>query len=182
LDGKRLLKGFKWGLIPRWAKNSKVGYSMINARAETLQTKPAFRSLIDSKRVVIPSSGYYEWRKEQGEKQPYLFQVKSDQIMGFAGLYDTWKNPEGEIIWSTTIITTTPNDMAEEIHDRMPVILNPSGVDVWLDAGTTDKDILQSLLTPYSTDKMKFFPVSKAVNYVKNQESDLIKEVAINSK
>jgi putative SOS response-associated peptidase YedK len=181
-DGKRVLRGFKWGLIPFWASSSKVGYSMINARAETIQTKPAYRNIFVKNRIVIPSDGFYEWRKEDGEKQPYRIQLSSEKVFGFAGLYDTWKNAEGEIVWSCTIITTTPNRLTQKIHDRMPVILDKSGVDVWLNSGTTNKEILQSMLTPYSEEEMKQFPVSKAVNYVKNQESDLIKEVAINSK
>ncbi|MGU3473199.1 SOS response-associated peptidase [Paenibacillus sp. D51F] len=181
-DDERVLRGFKWGLIPFWSKDGKSSYSMINARAETIQQKPAYRSLLGRKRIMIPCSGYLEWKKIGSEKQPYLFQLASGSPFGLAGLYDTWRSPDDEIVWSCTIITTEPNELAGKIHDRMPTILDEKGMDMWLDPGTTDKDILTSLLVPYPADEMKSFPVSKAVNYVKNQGEDLIKEVVLNSK
>ncbi|MFD2614609.1 SOS response-associated peptidase [Paenibacillus gansuensis] len=182
VDGERVLRGFKWGLVPFWSKDGKSSYSMINARAESILKKPAFRNLIDRKRIVLPCSGYYEWRKEGSGKQPYLFQLNSEKTFGLAGLYDTWEGPDKNTVWSCTIITTSPNELAEKVHDRMPVILNENGIDLWLDTNNMDKDLLTSLLTSYPTEEMKLFPVSKAVNYVKNQGEDLIKEVVLNSK
>ncbi|WJH37092.1 SOS response-associated peptidase [Paenibacillus sp. CC-CFT747] len=181
-DDKRVLRGFKWGLIPFWSKDGKSSYSMINARAETIQKKPAYRNLLDRRRVIIPSSGYFEWKKIGSEKQPYLFQLKSGTPFGLAGLYDTWRSPEDETVWSCTIIATEPNEVAKKVHDRMPVILDESGMDTWLDPAMMDKDVLTSLLMPFPADKMRSFPVSKAVNNVKNQGEELIKEVVINSK
>lgn len=123
--GKRILEGYRWGLVPFWAKDIKIGYKMINARAETIQSKPAFKHLNARKRIIIPSDSFYEWKREgKDKKQPHRFQIKSKGVYGFAGLYDEWTDPDGEKLRSCTIITTNPNDLVVNVHDRMPVILD----------------------------------------------------------
>ncbi|MGC6589118.1 SOS response-associated peptidase [Paenibacillus sp. Dod16] len=182
-SGKRVLEGYRWGLVPFWAKDIKIGYKMINARAETIQSKPAFRHLITRNRLIILSDGFFEWKREgKDKKQPYRFQIKSKGVYGFAGLYDEWKHPDGEILRSCTIITTKPNDLVANVHDRMPVILDNKAVDVWLDPEVTDKDKLQELLSPFPADNMLSYPVSAAVGNVKNTGSELIDEIPLNSK
>lgn len=176
-DGKRVLEGFKWGLIPFWSKDPKIAYKMINARAEGIEKKPAFRSLIKRNRILIPSNGFYEWRQQDDGKQPYRFQLKSKGVFAFAGLYDTWEDPNGEIIQSCTIITTTPNELVSDVHNRMPVIL--TATDAWMNPDTED---VLSLLTTYSADQMIKYPVSKDVGNVKNSKASLIEEVTLNSK
>lgn len=182
-SGRRVLEGYRWGLVPFWAKDIKIGYKMINARAETIQSKPAFRHLITTKRIIIPSDGFYEWKREgKDKKQPYRFQIKSKGVYGFAGLYDEWKDPDGETLRSCTIITTEPNDLVANVHDRMPVILDDKEADFWLDPDVQDKEKLQELLSPFPTANMLSYPVSAAVGNVKNTGSELIDEIPLNSK
>ncbi|ARR10786.1 SOS response-associated peptidase [Paenibacillus bovis] len=181
-DG-RALEGYRWGLIPSWAKDPKIGFKMINARAETVASKPSFRNLLPRHRVAVIADGYYEWKKEGKEKQPFRFQLESKAPFAFAGLYDEWESPEdGELIRSCTIITTEPNPLAAEVHNRMPVILSAGALDTWLDPNVTDKEQLQQLLVPYPADQMIKYPVSKAVGKVTNSQLNLIEEVNLNSK
>lgn len=183
-NGKRVLEGYRWGLVPFWAKDIKIGYKMINARAETVQSKPAFRHLMKRNRILIPSDGFYEWKREENDqKQPYRFQMKSRGIYAFAGLYDEWKDPRGELLRSCTIITTKPNELVAKVHDRMPVILDDKSVDMWLDPELEDAEKLQKLLlTPYPATNMLSYPVSPEVGNVKNTGPEIIEEVALNSK
>jgi putative SOS response-associated peptidase YedK len=127
----------RWGLIPSWAKDSSAGASMINARSETAATKPAFRDVLKSRRCLIPADGFYEWRHDGKTKQPYCFEINSGELFAFAGLWDRWKHASGQWIKSCSILTTTPNAVTSAIHDRMPVILDPDGYDLWLDSGMT---------------------------------------------
>lgn len=180
-EGTRVLDGYRWGLVPRWAKDIKIGYSMINARAETVESKPAFRNLLSRNRIILVADGFYEWKTEGKEKQPYRFQVDSGRVYGFAGLFDEWKDPNGKLIRSCTIITTTANALVQPIHNRMPVILQPESVAPWLDSSTDRKQVLE-LLKPYPAESMFKYPVSKKVGNVKNIESDLINKVELNSK
>lgn len=177
----RVLDAFQWGLIPVWAKDKKIGYKMINARAETVSEKPAYGRLLKSKRVVIPSTGFYEWKKEGSDKQPYRFQLKDKSVYGFAGLWDEWTESNGEKIRSCTIITTRPNELVEDVHDRMPVILDVSRIEAWLDPEMSDNELLQSFLVPYNSDSMIRYPVSKKVGNVRNNTPELIEEVSLNS-
>jgi putative SOS response-associated peptidase YedK len=180
-DGvKNELVEMRWGLVPFWAKDVKIGYKMINARAETVGEKPAYRSLIKNKRCLIPADGFYEWQKNGSKKQPYRFTLNDESIYSFAGLYDTWSNPEGEKLISCTIITTTPNELTKEVHDRMPVILTPENEKVWVDQKNEDKNALLDLLKPYPANQMRKYPVSLDVGNVRNQSEDLI--IQLNSK
>jgi putative SOS response-associated peptidase YedK len=137
---------------------------MINARAETITEKPAYRGLLSSKRCIVPASGFYEWQATEHGKQPFYIHAESDEYLPFAGLYAIWKNPEGIEIYSFTIITTQPTVNLKPIHDRMPVILEPDAEEVWLNPDVTDAQKLTPLLHPYTVKALDFYPVSKAVN------------------
>ncbi|MDN4067647.1 SOS response-associated peptidase [Paenibacillus vini] len=178
---QRSLQGFHWGLLPKWAKSKKIAYSTFNARSETLQKKPAFRSVFPSNRMIVIADGFYEWAHTGKDKQPYRFRVKSKDIFGFAGLYDRWESPDGEVIQSCTIITTQPNSVTSKVHDRMPVILSEEETKMWLNPGLKDKDFLQGILNPYNAEDMFYYPVSRAVGNVRNQTEDLIQEITLNS-
>lgn len=154
-DGEREVHLMRWGLVPPWAKDPKIGYKMFNARAETVGEKPAFKSAFRRKRCLVPATGFYEWKTEGRGKTPYLFTVGDHELFGFAGLYDTWRTPNGEVLHSYTIITTAPNELVAEVHDRMPVILPRDQEQNWVDASLEDPHFLQSLLEPYPADLMK---------------------------
>jgi putative SOS response-associated peptidase YedK len=155
----------RWGLIPHWAKEANVGYKMINARAETLTERPAYRGLLGSKRCIVPASGFYEWQ-DTGErgKQPYYIHAGAGDYLPFAGLYDIWVNPEGTEVYSCTIITTQSTIHLQPIHNRMPAILEPATEEMWLDPDMTDPHELTSLLHPYTIRELGVYKVSKAVN------------------
>lgn len=161
------LSMFRWGLIPFWAKDPTIGHKMINARAETVDEKPSFKHSLQRKRCLIVADGFYEWRKEGRTKRPYRITLKNKELFGFAGLWDTWKSPTGDIN-SCTIITTTPNELMVSIHDRMPVILSRDSERVWLDQSIVDAGYLKSLLVPYPAEAMIAYAVSSYVNSVKN--------------
>lgn len=165
----------KWGLVPSWAKDPKIGFGLINARAETLIEKASFRKPLTSRRCLVPSSGFYEWKKTDEGKIPYYIHLKNTPMFAFAGLYDIWIDSEGKEIKSYTIITTTPNSVVADIHDRMPVVMDKRDEDMWIDKEEKDIEKLLSLLTPYKGDDMEAYPVSKAVNKASNDNPDLIK-------
>ncbi len=160
---ERALVSLRWGLIPSWAKDTKIGNNLINARAETLEEKPSFRNALRSRRCLIPTDGWFEWKKEGAAKQPYFFHRKDDELFSFAGLWEEWKSPENELIQSCTIITTEPNELAANYHHRMPVILSESEEAMWLDPATRIPDVVQ-LLKACPADDLEIYPVSRAVN------------------
>jgi putative SOS response-associated peptidase YedK len=164
----------EWGLIPSWSKEPQVKFSMINARAETLTTSPVFRGPFKSQRCLVPASGFYEWRKTSQGKQPYCIQLDGGELFAFAGLYDIWRDANGNELYSYTIITTTPNDLVAPIHNRMPVILHRDDENAWLDKHTDPADLL-ALLTPYPADAMAAFPVSRVVNNPANEGAELMR-------
>jgi putative SOS response-associated peptidase YedK len=169
----------RWGLVPYWAKDIKVGFSTINAMAETIDTKPVFREPFKRRRCLVPVEAYYEWKKLDAKtKQPYAFALAEGGIMALAGLWETWKSPAGEAVRSFTIATTTPNELCAEIHNRMPVILSPSAWRIWLgeEGGNDDAD-LTGLLAPYPADQMRVWPVSPRVGNVKNNDPSLIEPI-----
>ncbi len=152
---------FRWGLIPYWAKEIAIGNKMFNARAETIREKPSFKIPFQRRRCLVPADGFYEWKKlAEGKKQPYVITLKSDALFSFAGLWDVWKNPDGDSINSFTIITTTPNSLMTDIHDRMPVILKREDEKIWLDKNTKTEDVF-SLLKPFNAEEMKVEMISK---------------------
>lgn len=176
--GERRLGQLKWGLVPFWAKDEKIGYKMINAKSETIQEKPAFKNLFVRKRCIIPADGFYEWKKVGKAKQPMRIMMKSGEPFAFAGLFDSWTSPEGEKVHTCTIITTQPNKVVSDIHDRMPVILREQDEHLWLNRGQFDADLLQSLLIPYDESKMRAYPVSAMVGSPKNDTHECIKEIS----
>ena len=166
----------RWGLIPHWAKDESIGTKMINARAETITEKVSFKRLLPSKRCIVPASGYYEWQAAENGKQPYYIHAEDGEYLPFAGLYDSWKNPEGIEIYSFAIITTEPTVNLQAIHNRMPVILEPKAEEVWLNPDVTDPGELTPLLHPYAVKVLDFYPVSKAVNRVGFDSPELIQK------
>lgn len=155
----RHLSLLRWGLIPSWSKDPAIGNRLINARAETAAEKPSFRNAFKRRRCLIPADGFYEWQKQQQRKQPFYIHLKENQPFAFAGLWETWQDiPTG------TILTTEANQLLQQIHDRMPVILKPQDYDKWLDLDNQNNAELQSLLKPFSSEEMEFYPVSNEVN------------------
>ncbi len=150
-DGKRRLVLMRWGLIPSWATDPAIGNRMINARAETLSTKPSFKEALQRRRCLIPADGFYEWRREGKNKMPMRMVTKAVDVFAFAGLWDRWKAPDGEEILSFTIITTEANAHVKHVHDRMPLVLAPEQEEVWLDARTSSHAIQAILQQPVST-------------------------------
>ena len=163
----------RWGLIPFWADDEKIGYRMINARGETVDEKASFKHAFKQKRCLILTDGFYEWKKEGKQKQPYRFGMKNKKPFALAGLWENW-NKDGKAITSCTIITTGPNDVTEKIHDRMPVILPEDKLDLWLDSSMDQTQELKKLLVPYDADIMEAYPVSTAINSAKNEGKELI--------
>jgi putative SOS response-associated peptidase YedK len=155
----------RWGLIPSWAKDAKIGNKLINARGETVAEKPSFRSAFRKRRCLIPADGFYEWKKLDGGKQPHFIHLRDEEPFAFAGLWEHWTNPDdGEVIESCTIVTTEANALMRTLHDRMPVILPPADYDRWLDPATQDVEGLKELLRPYSSEEMTAYPISAYVN------------------
>jgi putative SOS response-associated peptidase YedK len=154
----------RWGLIPGWAKDIKIGYKMINARSETILEKPSFRTAFKKRRCLIPADGFYEWKKDGTSKQPFHFGMKDDSIFAFAGIWELWKSPEGALVESCAILTTTRNELVADVHDRMPVILSAAQYELWLTAEAERVAQLQDLLVPYPANEMKRYPVGSAVN------------------
>jgi putative SOS response-associated peptidase YedK len=168
----RKITTMRWGLIPSWAKDMSIGTRTLNARSETVTTTPAFRQSILTKRCLIPADGFYEWQKMGSVKQPYCFEVCEGDVFAFAGLWDQWKSPEGQIIESCTILTTTPNSLVADMHDRMPVIVPPDKYDVWLDPDVNAFDAIRDILKPYDASLMRRYPVSRKLNNSQNDDSD----------
>lgn len=168
----------KWGLIPSWSKDAKIGYRMINARGETVDTKPSFRAAFAKRRCLILADGYFEWKKMGAIKQPYWIQLDSEQPFAMAGLWESWRAPTGEAIESCTIITTDANEATQVVHDRMPVILPQERHDAWLDPDFADQDVLRQWLTPCAVYPMKVRPVSTHVNNVRNADAKCVELIA----
>jgi putative SOS response-associated peptidase YedK len=163
------LTSFVWGLIPSWSSDGK---GFINARCETLETKPSFSESFQQRRCLIPADGFFEWRRLGRSKQPFYLQLKDESAFAFAGIWDHWNNGE-ESVTSCAIITTTANELVGPLHDRMPVILPPESYEVWLDPNTS-VPALKKLLSPFPSPRMKSHPVSSAVNYPENDNDQLI--------
>ncbi len=173
------LSYFKWGLIPFWAKDKSIGNKMINAKGETIMEKASFKNPFKRKRCLVLSDGFYEWKKiNLKEKIPYRIQMEDNFLFAMAGIWDTWKDETGELIYSFAIITTSPNELLENIHNRMPVILAKNDEKAWLNE--TDTDFLQSLLKPFPAKQMTAYSISKLVNYPKNDSPEILKPAEYN--
>jgi putative SOS response-associated peptidase YedK len=164
----------RWGLIPPWAKDPSIGNRMINARAETVATKPAFRRAFKERRCLLLADGLYEWQRQERRKQPFYIRLRDGRPFAFAGLWEHWEGSEGMAIQSCTILTTTSNEVVGRIHDRMPVILNPTDYDRWLDPSIQEPAVLKPLLRPYSADEMMAYPVSTRVNNPANDSPECV--------
>ena len=170
----RRLVQLRWGLIPSWAKDPKIGNQCINAKSETVAEKPAFRSAFKKRRCLVVATGFYEWQVQGRTKQPLWIGLRSKRPFAFAGLWEHWKPAEGEPVETCTIITTEPNDLMAPIHNRMPVILAPEDYDLWLDPAVREADRLQPLLRPYPAEDMEAYPVSTQVNSPANDAPDCL--------
>lgn len=178
-DGRRSLDLLRWGLVPWWAKDIKMGVRCINAMAETVASKPAFRdAFARGQRCIVPVDAFYEWKKIGASKQPYAIVGADGLPLALAGLWERWKNPAGgETLQTFTIVTTTPNELCGAIHDRMPVILPPETWSMWLgESEPAEADQLKSLLVPY-TGEMAAWPVSQRVGNIKYNDASLIEPI-----
>lgn len=189
---ERRLATVTWGLVPSWAKDPAIGSRMINARVETLATKPAFKRAYSVRRCILPADGYFEWyptsqlgRRGKPLKQPFFIRPADGGVLAMAGLYEIWrdrtiedKDAPGAFLWTATVITTTAQDELGRIHDRMPMLIEPSAYNAWLDAKTTDPEQLERLLVPAAPGRLEAFPVSTDVNAVANNGPGLIEPIA----
>jgi len=172
--GERELVQVRWGFVPRWAKDPAIGARMINARAETIHERPAFRNAFQRHRCLVPADGFYEWRRGPAGKQPVRIHRADGRPFGMAGLYERWLSPEGEVLDTCTIVTTGANALLRPIHDRMPVIVPPEHYARWLDAAADD---VADLFDPASAGDLRVHPVSTRVNAVRNDDASLIEAV-----
>jgi putative SOS response-associated peptidase YedK len=181
--GKKTRKftAMRWGLIPHWANDVSIGTRTLNARSETVATTRAFRDSILTKRCLIPADGFYEWRKMGSVKQPYCFEVGEGALFALAGLWDQWTSPEGQIIESCTILTTAPNSLIADMHDRMPLIVPPDKYDLWLDPDVNDFEAIRDILKPYDANLMRRYPVSTKLNNSKNDDAESASPVTLDT-
>jgi putative SOS response-associated peptidase YedK len=171
---RRELVKLRWGLLPAWSKSEQTDYRMINARVETVATKPAFRTAFRQRRCLIPADGFYEWRPAGRSKQPFYFTLTRGEVFAFAGLWEHWEGEDGRVIESCTLLVTVANALVLPVHDRMPVILDPADYSTWLDHSHYDANRLQGLLQPYPAEAMTAHPVSARVNSPRNDDAECI--------
>jgi putative SOS response-associated peptidase YedK len=178
--GQRRLVPLRCGLIPYWAKDADIGYRTINAKAESIDTKPAFRDAFRQRRCLVPADGFYEWKKMGRWKQPYLLTMVDGSLFAFAGLWERWRDPaSSEVVRTFTIITTEPNELAAPIHNRMPAIIGPADYGTWLGEEPAEKDELLALLKPFPAERMRAFPVDRRVGDPKNEDAGLIEPLRL---
>lgn len=176
-DGSRRLRPMRWGLVPAWASDPGVGDRMINARAETVLEKPAFRTALERRRCIVPADGFYEWERIGSRKQPMYLHARSGAPLALAGLWAVWRDatvPDGPWLRSCTIVTTAANSTVAPVHDRMPVMLAPDTWDRWLDRDLTDGEAVIDLLRPAADDLLELWPVSPRVNSARHDDARLI--------
>lgn len=170
----REVRSPRWGLVPFWAKEGGMGHRLINARAETVATKPAFRKPFRERRCLVPADGFYEWERQGRRKRPWHIRMRDGRPFAFAGLWDRWQPTEGAPVETVTIVTTEPNALVGRIHDRMPVILPSMEYGLWLDPAVQDIERLHALLRPYPEDEMLAYPVGTQVNNPAKDGPDLV--------
>jgi putative SOS response-associated peptidase YedK len=173
--GKRELVPLRWGLVPSWSKGPDSRYSMINARAETVNSKPAYRNAFKYRRCMIPAEGFYEWKAGKGGKTPFLIRREDKEPFAMAGSWGSWRGQDGEALESCTIIVTDANELVRDIHDRMPVILAGEDCAGWLDPDNKDTDALLQVLAPTNPEPWTMHPVSRQVNRPRNEGPELLK-------
>ena len=169
---QRLLRVVRWGLVPSWAKDAKVGARFSTARRETVAEKPAFRAAYQRRRCLVPADGYFEWQQQGGHKQPYFLAPRDRAPLAMAGLYEVWKGPDEQLLWTCTVITTEAADELGHIHDRTPLLVPPDAWDRWLDPQVEDPG--QDLLVPGTPGVLDAWPVPPAVGNVKNNGPELV--------
>ena len=179
-DGRVNRMGFlKWGFIPPWAKDLSIGNKMINARAETISEKPSFRNAFKKKRCIVIADSFYEWKRHEDKtKTPMRIKLKSNELFAMAGIWEGWKSPDGKTLYTCSVITTVPNDLMKDIHDRMPVILKREDEKIWLDPEISDTTRLKPLLVPFDENEMETYEVSSLVNSPKNNSIELIQKIS----
>jgi putative SOS response-associated peptidase YedK len=165
----------RWGLVPHWAKDVSIGNKLINARCESVTEKPSFRSAIKSRRCIFPTSGFYEWQSTPSGKQPHYITSKDGSPLCFAGIWESWRDPDGVVLESCAMLTTNANPLMAAIHERMPVVLKPSDFAMWLDRTVTEPLQLQRLYRPYPDDLMQEWPVTTYVNSPAHQGEECIR-------
>jgi len=169
----------RWGLVPSWAPDVSIGNRMINARAETIMEKPGFKKLLEKRRCLIPADGFYEWRREGNHKVPIWIHLKKKEPFVFAGLWDAWRDPEGETLYSFTIITTVPNALLRSIHNRMPVIFDPLAAKQWLNPRLSTREAeIAAVLAPFPSDLMQAHDVTAFVNKPEFDRAECIEPIA----
>lgn len=173
----RVIAMVRWGLVPFWAKDVSIGNKMINSRSETVLQKPAFRHCLATRRCLVPADGFYEWKRVGRLKQPFHFGMKDNSLFAFAGLWDRWRSPDGSIVESCTILTTTPNQLLTDVHDRMPVILHRDHYESWLTAAPHEGRRLTELLVPFEAELMTGYEVSSLVNSPQNDTPACVERV-----
>ena len=172
--GERRAAHLRWGLIPSWAKSASVGNRLINARAETVAERPSFRTALTRRRCLVLADGFYEWQRAGNARRPMRITLKSGEPFAFAGLWDSWRDPEGEIVRSCTIITTAANELLHPVHERMPVILPRELESFWLDDDVRDTGALSNILAPYPVEAMEVYEVSSLVNRPSNDGPEVV--------
>jgi putative SOS response-associated peptidase YedK len=177
---QRSLDSLRWGLVPHWAKDLSIGSGLINARAESIAEKPAFRDAFRRRRCLVPADGFFEWHKDTKPKQPFLARLQGGAPFGFAGLWENWHDPaSGAWIRTFTIITTDANERLAPIHNRMPVIIAPENYARWLGEEAAEAEELHAMLKPFPSDRMEAYPVGRAVNDVRNDDASLLEPVLL---
>lgn len=177
-DGEDHRAGYlRWGLVPSWAKDPRMGARMINARSETVATKPSFRAALQRRRCLIPADGFFEWQRQDGKKIPMYVRLREHKPFAFAGLWEVWHDPQGARLATCTILTTAANALMQPIHDRMPVILAPDAEALWLDRQVTDAQQLLPVLVPYEAAAMEAYAVSPLVNSPRHNSPECLTAV-----
>ena len=166
-----VMANFSWGLVPSWAKDPAIGSGMINARSETVAEKPSFRSALKHRRCIVPADGWYEWQNLAGKKRPHYFSAKDQSLIGFAGIYESWKDPTGNVLWTVSILTQLAKPEFAEVHDRMPVLVAPDLMNVWLSAQS--QPLAQILDSSVQLAQIQHWEVGPAVGNVRNNSEDL---------
>lgn len=173
-EGGNIAVSMRWGLVPFWAKDLKIGNRLINARAETVDKRPAFRAALKRRRCLVPATGFYEWKREKDSKVPFYLHMKDDSMFAFAGLYERWGAQDGRTVQSFTIVTCKPNSVASEIHNRMPVILRREDESRWISEEPLGDQELKGMLLPFPSDEMESHRVSTEINNPRVDNEELI--------
>ena len=177
-DHRTVLSWRRWGLVPSWAKDQKIGSRLINARAETVSEKPSFRTALRRRRCLVPADGFYEWAGTKGSKQPYFIGLDGRAPFAFAGLWERWTDPEGEALESCTLLTTEATEHLSGLHGRMPVIVDPNDYGLWMDPDVQEPDLVSPVIDRNLGGTLNFYPVSAHVNDVRHDDPRCLEAIA----